>query len=60
MDHLDSVGSNTNADITAVLPLAQSVYTGDEDGRVVSSTQGFEEIATDYKGQYEWDCIQRQ
>ena len=36
MDHLDMTGSNTQAAITAVLPLPQTVYTGDEDGRVVS------------------------
>ena len=36
MDHLDQAGSNVHAAMTAVLPMAQTVYTGDEDGRVVS------------------------
>ena len=27
-------GSNTSASVTAILPMAQAVYTGDEDGRV--------------------------
>ena len=35
MDHLDQVGFNINAAITAILPMAQAVYTGDEDGKVV-------------------------
>jgi len=37
MNHLDQAGFNIPGAITAVLPLAQKVYTGDEDGRVVSS-----------------------
>ena len=41
MDHLDVTGSNTHAAITAVLPLPQTVYTGDEDGRVVSGKNHF-------------------
>ena len=36
MHHLDSVGYNVGSAMTAVLPLANRVYTGDEDGRVVS------------------------
>lgn len=36
MHHLDQVGFNIKAAITCVLPLAQRVYTGDEEGRVVS------------------------
>lgn len=35
MHHLDQAGYNIKAPITCVLPLAQRVYTGDEDGRVV-------------------------
>lgn len=35
MHHLDHVGYNIGAAMTCVLPLAQRVYTGDEDGRVV-------------------------
>jgi beige protein homolog 1 len=37
MNHMDisrEDGGNTEAAITAMLPMAQSVYTGDEDGRV--------------------------
>lgn len=36
MHHLDQAGFNIGAPVTAVLPLARAVYTGDEDGRVVS------------------------
>lgn len=35
MDHLDQAGFNIHAAMTAVLPMAQAVYTGDEDGKVV-------------------------
>ena len=35
MDHLDQVGSNISAAMTAILPMAQAVYIGDEDGKVV-------------------------
>lgn len=37
MDHLDQAGFNTHASMTAILPMAQTVYTGDEDGKVVRS-----------------------
>ena len=36
MDHIDSSSFNISATITAILPMAQVVYTGDDDGRVVS------------------------
>lgn len=36
MHHLDQAGFNVGASITRVLPMAHTVYTGDEDGRVVS------------------------
>ena len=36
MHHLDQAGFNVGAAITAILPMAQVVYTGDDDGRVVS------------------------
>ncbi len=36
MHHLDQAGYNIKASITCVLPLAQRVYTGDEEGKVVS------------------------
>ena len=32
-------GLNVNSAITCILPMAQTVYTGDEDGRVVSQSQ---------------------
>lgn len=35
MHHLDQAGFNVGAAITAILPMAQVVYTGDDDGRVV-------------------------
>ncbi|KAL8765610.1 MAG: hypothetical protein Q9209_007392 [Squamulea sp. 1 TL-2023] len=34
MHHLDPAGYNISSDMTCILPLAQKVYTGDEDGRV--------------------------
>lgn len=34
MHHLDQAGFNVSAAMTCVLPMAQTVYTGDEDGRV--------------------------
>ena len=60
MNHLDPAGYNVAASMTCILPMAQTVYTGDEDGRVVSS----EEAPRPTFGlltrcQYEWDCIQR-
>ena len=35
MNHLDPAGFNVSAAMTCILPMAQVVYTGDEDGRVV-------------------------
>lgn len=37
MHHLDQAGFNVSAGMTCMLPTAQTVYTGDEDGRVVST-----------------------
>ena len=34
--HLDAAGYNIGATITAILPMTQKVYTGDDDGRAVS------------------------
>lgn len=34
---MDQAGFNIGASITAILPMAQVVYTGDDDGRVVRS-----------------------
>ena len=39
LNHIDSNSFNISATITAVLPMAQVVYTGDEDGRVVSNLE---------------------
>ena len=36
MHHMDQAGFNIGASITAILPRAQMVYTGDDDGQVVS------------------------
>ena len=36
MHHLDQAGFNVTSSMTAVLPMAHVVYTGDDDGRVVS------------------------
>lgn len=36
MNHLDQAGFNIGAALTCVLPMAHTVYIGDEDGRVVS------------------------
>lgn len=36
MHHLDPAGFNVSGAVTCILPMAQTVYTGDEDGRVVS------------------------
>ena len=36
MNHLDQAGFNIGAAMTCVLPMAHTVYIGDEDGRVVS------------------------
>ena len=43
MHHLDHAGYNIGATITSILPMAQKVYTGDDDGRVVSI-----EVLTNY------------
>lgn len=34
MHHLDHAGYNVGATITSILPMAQKVYSGDDDGRV--------------------------
>lgn len=34
MHHLDHAGYNMSTTITSILPMAQKVYTGDDDGRV--------------------------
>ena len=34
MHHLDQAGYNIGATITSILPMAQKVFTGDDDGRV--------------------------
>lgn len=60
MHHLDQAGFNVTAAITCVLPMAHTVYTGDEDGRVVSylpACRSFRDAH--FLAKYEWDCIQR-
>lgn len=44
MHHLDPAGFNVSAGMTCMLPTAQTVYTGDEDGRVVSSRGSIFEV----------------
>ena len=61
---MDQAGFNFGTAITAILPMAQSVYTGDEDGRVVR-IHSLASMALPGKQmlillQFEWDCIQRQ
>lgn len=41
MNHLDPAGFNFHAAITCILPMAQVVYTSDEDGRVVSTLYAY-------------------
>ena len=62
LHHMDGAGFNVNASVTCILPLAQVVYTGDDDGRVVCLTISVvvEESCCTNSLQYEWDCIQRQ
>jgi beige protein homolog 1 len=64
LNHVDSSredGGNVRAGVTCILPMPQVVYTGDEDGRVVSHPHRpvCKRGPTDHL-QYEWDCIQRQ
>lgn len=65
LDHVDQSseqGLNFNSAITCILPMPQSIYTGDEDGRVVCISlpikQDIEHLANGVV-QYQWDCIQR-
>lgn len=60
MHHLDQAGFNIGASMTAILPMAQVVYTGDDDGRVVSVHSEANAVLILTLRQYEWDCIQRQ
>lgn len=60
MHHMDQAGFNIGASITAILPMAQVVYTGDDDGRVVSIHFELNVLLKLMLQQYEWDCIQRQ
>lgn len=36
MNHLDQAGFNVSAALTCILPMAHTLYAGDEDGKVVS------------------------
>ena len=47
MHHLDPAGYNISSAISCILPLAQKVYTGDEDGRVVGLLQKSPRTGTD-------------
>ena len=46
MDHLDQAGYNVHTAMTAILPRAQAVYTGDEDGKVVSLSLSLYNVKT--------------
>ena len=41
MHHMDQAGFNIGSSITAILPMAHIVYTGDDDGRVVCDSVSF-------------------
>lgn len=45
MHHLDHAGYNIGATITSILPMARKVYTGDDDGRVVSQNLTLNSLA---------------
>jgi hypothetical protein len=40
--------------------MPQAVYTGDEDGRVVSYKNHLPASTNANRSQYEWDCVQRE
>ena len=48
MDHLDQAGFNVHASMTAILPMAQAVYTGDEDGKVVRDVENIYAAGSDH------------
>ena len=39
LHHMDQAGFDIGASITAILPMEQTVYTGDDDGRVVRASR---------------------
>lgn len=55
-----SIGGSEGAAITCIRPMAQCVYTGDEDGRVVSTILLL--VGNDHANglQFEWDLVQRE
>lgn len=61
--HVEPTRGETNVQIptiTCVLPMAQAVYTGDEDGKVVSFVlYSLTFYIADIVFQYEWNCVQR-
>jgi beige protein homolog 1 len=63
LNHVNSSredGGNVGAGISCILPMPQVVYTGDEDGRVVSEFQHIPlKSALTNPLQHEWDCVQR-
>ena len=65
LDHVDpGLDKTSAASITCILPMSHTVYTGDEDGKVVSWDQSFSLLAprqaTDYMTQYEWNVVRQQ
>lgn len=66
LDHIDArseTGTNVDAPITCIYPMPQMVYTGDDDGRVVSAQSTSPKLSgmsANFGRQYEWNLIQRE
>jgi hypothetical protein len=61
------VSGSSDVAITCVMPMAQVLYTGDEEGRVVSFVFSFTSISRHpllelslTRIQYEWDLVRRE
>ena len=52
MNHMDTAGFNISAAMTCILPMAQVVYTGDDDGRIV----GLSDRVSFYLWFTDWHC----
>ena len=61
LNHTDGAredGGNVAAAVSCILPMPQVVYTGDEDGKVVSLSCTSADVSANMQ-QYEWNCVQR-
>ena len=61
LNHTDGAredGGNVAAAVSCILPMPQVVYTGDEDGKVVSLSCITADVSANMQ-QYEWNCVQR-